>query len=59
MIASKLTGSAEGRTALALLDLYNSLGTAASNHSEEIERIKQSMSWRITKPLRYIGKFLK
>jgi 2-polyprenyl-3-methyl-5-hydroxy-6-metoxy-1,4-benzoquinol methylase len=59
MIASKLTGSAEGRTALALLDLYNSLGTTASNHSEEIERIKRSMSWRITKPLRYIGKFLK
>ena len=70
VIASKLTESTDGRTALALLDLFNSLhprsacdaaalpGTV-NNLQKEIQKIKRSLSWRITKPLRSIGKILK
>lgn len=70
MINSKLTESADGRTVLALMDLYTLLQEKEKNDAialrnnistlqKEIQHIKGSLSWRITKPLRYVGKFIK
>jgi len=72
LIASRLTESTEGRTALAFIDLYNLLQKSDAASSEtnslssringlqrEVQQLKSSLSWRITSPLRSIGKFLK
>lgn len=64
-IATKLTESPEGRTVLALIDLYNNTIEAAANQKtatslqKKVQEIEHSLSWRITKPLRDLGKFLK
>jgi 2-polyprenyl-3-methyl-5-hydroxy-6-metoxy-1,4-benzoquinol methylase len=59
-IAANLTGSADGRTVLALLDLYNLLHEQRANRAEaaryqrHIQQIYYSWSWRLTAPLRWL-----
>jgi len=66
-IAAKLSETPEGRTALALLDMYELMDKTKAedqNHrikilQKEIKLLRNSLSWRITKPLRFIGNFFK
>lgn len=67
-IVSRLSRSTDGRTALAFIDLFNLLQKKRESSSPpakvnalqtEIQQLKSSLSWRITKPLRYFGKLLK
>ena len=68
-VVTRLTENQEGRTVLALIDLYNLMheinATTQSCKKNvlqlqaENKDLRESLSWKVTKPLRFIGNFFK